>query len=141
MLAGRILADLLFFYFTANIALFKGYDVLMPVPGSVNSRFLDNQFLPNNYLALNGITSIAAYLDVKKNKNIQKQVFLTRQQREKNMQNPHVFDVRGNLQGQSILLFDDVCTTGATLKNITRILKDSGASSVAALTLFREPYT
>jgi ComF family protein len=42
------------------------------------------------------------------------------------------------LSGQRILLFDDVCTTGATLNECARSLKAAGAGEVWALTLTRE---
>ncbi len=45
--------------------------------------------------------------------------------------NPDVF------QGRTILLVDDVCTTGATLNECARILKEAGAKSVSALAIAR----
>ncbi len=42
------------------------------------------------------------------------------------------------LTGQRVLLFDDVCTTGATLNESAGAIKAAGASEVWALTLTRE---
>lgn len=42
------------------------------------------------------------------------------------------------LRGQSLLLIDDVCTTGATLNACAATLKAAGAERVLALTLTRE---
>jgi ComF family protein len=41
------------------------------------------------------------------------------------------------LEGQTIIVFDDVMTTGATLNEIARILKDNGASQVINWVLLR----
>jgi ComF family protein len=43
----------------------------------------------------------------------------------------------GSLAGRSVLLVDDVCTTGATLASACQALKEAGASSVLAYTLAR----
>ena len=41
-------------------------------------------------------------------------------------------------QGQTLLLIDDVCTTGATINACAKTLKAAGAGRVLALTLTRE---
>lgn len=40
-------------------------------------------------------------------------------------------------QGRTVLLIDDVCTTGATLSECARLLKEGGATSVTALVVAR----
>lgn len=42
-----------------------------------------------------------------------------------------------NLQGRSFILFDDVFTTGATIRAATKVLKSAGASFVWAVTMAR----
>lgn len=46
------------------------------------------------------------------------------------------FAVQGDVRGAKILLVDDILTTGATLDEAAKILKQAGAKSVYALTLF-----
>lgn len=62
------------------------------------------------------------------------QVELTAAGRRENVAG--AFEARGPVAG-SVLLVDDVMTTGATLNECARVLKTSGASSVRALTLCR----
>lgn len=45
------------------------------------------------------------------------------------------FKVQGNVSGVKILLVDDILTTGATLDEAAKALKQAGAASVYALTL------
>jgi ComF family protein len=68
--------------------------------------------------------------------NTTPQVKLNEKDRRKNLIN--VFAWQGDvLSGQKILLFDDVVTTGATLDECAKILKQNGASEVYGLTVAR----
>lgn len=42
----------------------------------------------------------------------------------------HVFECRGDFSGKSVIVVDDVMTSGATLDAVARVLKDHGASRV-----------
>ncbi len=63
------------------------------------------------------------------------QAMLTARSRRENVQN--VFSVRNTaeLRGKSIILVDDVKTTGATLKQAAYILKKAGAKKIWAITI------
>ena len=61
------------------------------------------------------------------------QVGLSADQRRSNVQ--HAFRATADVQGRTILLIDDVYTTGATLDGCARALKKCGAHQVLALTL------
>ncbi|MBO0961423.1 ComF family protein [Neobacillus sp. MM2021_6] len=52
---------------------------------------------------------------------------------------PQVFSLapETNLQGKSIILVDDIYTTGSTLRHAAKLLKTAGAGSIQALTLAR----
>lgn len=65
------------------------------------------------------------------------QVEMSREERLQNVRN--VFATRENcdLKGATILLIDDVYTTGATLKECAQVLKNAGAQKIFALTLAR----
>ena len=51
-----------------------------------------------------------------------------------------VYEALPEAAGKRVLLIDDICTTGATLTECVRVLKDGGAESVAcaAVALTRE---
>ena len=41
--------------------------------------------------------------------------------------------------GKRLLLVDDICTTGATLRECVRVLRDNGAAAVLCLTVAKTP--
>jgi ComF family protein len=68
------------------------------------------------------------------------QVELSRDQRAENVKNAFQVDeaMITSINDKTILLIDDVCTTGATLRECARALKKGGAAAVYALTLARQ---
>ena len=79
---------------------------------------------------------------LKRVKNTKTQTRLTESQREKNVLNAFTMQTN-NINGQNVLLIDDVLTTGATLNECARTLKLAGAaevySCVAAITPDKRP--
>jgi len=66
------------------------------------------------------------------------QTRLTREQRAANVSDAFAYVGAGRLQGQKIILLDDVFTTGTTLSECARTLKrKGGASEVHAITVTR----
>lgn len=76
---------------------------------------------------------------IKRCKNIPNQTGLSRKQRLKNVKN--AFEINNNLksyiEGMNILLIDDVHTTGATISECSKVLKNSGVNKVFVLTVAR----
>lgn len=70
-------------------------------------------------------------------KDTHPQFNLPRTERFKNVRG--AFDVKGGsfLKGKNILLIDDIYTTGSTISECTRALKENGANKVHVLTLSR----
>lgn len=60
-----------------------------------------------------------------------------REQRLDNVNNVFFCARPDDIRGRTILLIDDVCTTGATLNECARVLKASGAKKVVALVVAR----
>jgi ComF family protein len=65
--------------------------------------------------------------------NTKSQISLSQKQRKENVEN--IFELKGEVFGKSFYLFDDVWTSGATLKSAAKVLKKAGAKNVWGLTL------
>lgn len=82
-----------------------------------------------------------AYIDtLKRINNTDKQSNLSRYARQKNLEN--VFDIADNkiptlINGADILIIDDIFTTGTTVNECSKILKQHGANRVFVLTIAR----
>lgn len=61
------------------------------------------------------------------------QVDLSQQQRKENIDK--AFEIIEEVRGKSFYIFDDVWTSGATLKSAAKTLKQAGAENVWGLTL------
>lgn len=61
---------------------------------------------------------------------------LNKEERRKNIRG--LYSASGTLSGETVLLVDDICTTGETLRAVSRILKKAGAGKIYALTAARD---
>jgi len=68
-------------------------------------------------------------------KHRQPQVELNRLKRQANIKDCFVWQAGQNLKGKLILLVDDIATTGATLNECAKVLKQQGANEVWGLVL------
>lgn len=67
------------------------------------------------------------------------QTGLKKRERLENIEAAFAINSRaGSIAGKNIVLVDDVWTTGATIKECSKVLKQNGASKVWALTLVRD---
>ena len=73
---------------------------------------------------------------IKRVRETQSQVELSAEERRKNVQDAFVADSR-SVDGKSVLVLDDVSTTGATLNSCASALIGGGAKAVYALTIAR----
>lgn len=72
-------------------------------------------------------------INFKRTKYTEPQTELGRQQRIANLKN--AFECHSDLTGQCIYLIDDVITTGTTVNQAARVLKQAGASAVYVLAI------
>lgn len=123
--------------------LFGAADLVVPVPlfwkKRIRRQFNQSETLAKR-LAKHYSVPISA-TNLRRIRNTSTQVNLSRIQRSVNVEG--AFEVRSpeRLLGKSILLVDDVMTTGATASECARTLKDNGARSVSVVTLARTTMT
>ncbi len=89
---------------------------------------------------LSGVISVPVYRrGLVKTKNTLPQAGLSRKARICNLKDSFSVSGRSQIAGKSIILADDVMTTGATLEACARPLLSAGAKSVKGFTLARTP--
>jgi len=72
---------------------------------------------------------------VRRRRQTPHQVGLDRAQRLKNVAGAFTVDLPESIQGQNIIIIDDVLTTGATIVEIAKVLKNAQAKKIWALTV------
>jgi ComF family protein len=114
-------------------------DAIIPVPmtkkGLIKRGF--NQSLLLAHVVARR-TGIALFMDsLIKVKETPPQIGLSAGERLTNIKN--AFSARGSLKDLSLLLVDDVITTGATVRECSKMLMKAGAKDVTVLALARAP--
>ncbi len=113
---------------------FSGYkiDMIVPVPLH-HLRQAERQFNQSYYLA-KGVGKEAGLIVrrglIKRKKYTETQTTMKLTERERNVKN--AFKSKKNLNGEYILLVDDVITTGATISECGKALLEAGAGKVYA---------
>ncbi|MDD4074048.1 MAG: ComF family protein [Candidatus Pacebacteria bacterium] len=112
--------------------------VIIPIPLS-NKRKRARGFNQSEEIAkiISETTGLKLFTDcIEKIKNNKAQVELNKEERLKNISG--VYKVKKDILGLNIILIDDVYTTGATMEECAKILKEKGANSVWGVTVARE---
>ncbi len=125
----------------AGHELVSSADVVIPVPLH-RGRFFQRRFNQSAELA-RAISSACSLVfepaAIRRTRRTDRQVGLSLNEREANVrgafQVPEEADIL--VRGRNILVVDDVYTTGATVKAVTRALKRNGAAGVDVLTFAR----
>jgi len=119
-------------------------DIIIPVPLHW-TRLWKRRFNQAAYLAQHIATSSGKPFDpfiLKRVRATPQQVGLDAKERHKNMRKAFAVKLTADVKGKSILLVDDVRTTGATISSCVEALKTAGAAKVHVLTfaLVNEPF-
>ncbi len=117
-------------------------DVIVPVPlhkKRLRSRGYNQSSLLAKPLAKTAGLPMREHLLVRKRDTVSQAKTTSAAERRRNVQG--AFVAPHNLDGDRVLLIDDVCTTGATMDACATALMAAGARSVWGLTLAREAFS
>ncbi|MFU7516960.1 ComF family protein [Clostridium sp. HCS.1] len=131
--AGSILVDFLCDMIIENQI---DIDYIVYIPSS-KKAIKNRGFNQCEYLAkeINKNLDISICNDVIKNKNVKEQKLLSKEERCKNIKGAFKLKTDKNIKNKKLLLIDDVMTTGATLYECEKLLKENGALSIKMLTV------
>ncbi len=112
-------------------------DYIIPIPLH-NLKKLDRGYNQSYYIS-KGLRKVFN-IPIKKNivkriKHTQSQTLLNLIEREENMKDAFAVKNNTNLNGKNVLLIDDVITTGATINECGKVLKNAGANKVYAASI------
>ena len=119
----------------------KSYDIIIPVPihkKRKNERGYNQSELIAKKIAL-GIENLTfENRIIKKRINNKKQSMLNREERRRNVENAYELINNEKIINKKIILFDDIYTTGCTVNEIAKLLKNNGAKEVLVLTIAKD---
>jgi ComF family protein len=121
----------------ADARLWPGADGLVPVPLHPARRrergFNQSRLLARDLARLRNVEVLDGCLI--KTRNAPAQAGLRAAERERNVRSAYAVRRPGRVRGKTLVLVDDVTTTGATLRECARVLMAAGAKEVRAITL------
>lgn len=112
-------------------------DTVIPVPlykARLRQREFNQSALLAKYTAKSTGTSLLVNCLVKV-KETMPQVGLSSRERRRNVRNAFRVEKKEFINGRDILLIDDVITTGATVRECSRVLKKAGAGDIHVMAL------
>ena len=74
----------------------------------------------------------------KKIKNNKPQSLLNRKERKRNVENVYKIEEKDKIKNKNIIIFDDIYTTGNTVNELAKILKENGAKNILVLTIAKD---
>ena len=116
-------------------------DFIIPIP-LFNLKRVERGFNQSFYIAkgLSKETKIPIENNlVKRTKNTVSQTALNLTERKENLRRAFILNKKRKVQGKRVIIIDDVITTGATVSELARILKESGAEKVFTISIATPP--
>lgn len=120
---------------------FKNYDIIIPVPIHIkrkrqrgyNQSELIARKIAKEFNKLELVTDCLI-----KQKHTVAQSSLTKKQRQQNVKQVYKIINKEKIKEKSIILFDDIYTTGATANECAKVLKENGAKEVLVFTIAKD---
>ena len=119
----------------------KSYDIIIPVPihkKRKRERGYNQSELIAKEISFNIDNLMYENKAIIKVKNNKRQSTLNKNERIQNIKNVYKVIDKERIKNKNIIVFDDIYTTGNTVKEISRILKENGANKVLVLTLAKD---
>lgn len=118
----------------------KIYDIMIPVPmdkikkkkRGYNQTQLISKILCQKLSLFEDEKSL---IKIKKTKT---QSTLNKDERKNNIKNAFFVNNKENISNKKVILFDDIYTTGATVNEISKILKEAGAKEILVLVIAKD---
>lgn len=117
----------------------RDFDLIVPVPLH-SSRLRSREFNQSTLMAEGLSRSSGIPFDdsvVKRIRKTKSQVSMNETERRKNLLNAFAVIRPESIHRKHILLLDDVMTTGTTVSEVSRVLREAGTASISVLTLAR----
>jgi ComF family protein len=118
----------------------KNFDMIIPVPMQKlkkSERGYNQTEIFGKALALK--IDVPCNIDIlQKVKENKTQSTLNYKDRQKNVKDIFKVDLKRNIKGKNIILVDDIFTTGATVKECSKILKLSGVSKICVIVIAKD---
>ncbi len=115
----------------------KKYDIIIYVPMYIKKKMLRgyNQCELIAKELASKLQIEKQFNNLKKIKDTKKQSSLIKEERKANIKDAFKINNSTSIINKKIILFDDIYTTGSTVNECSRILKEAGAREVLVLTL------
>jgi len=117
----------------------KKYDLVIPLPIHIAKK-RERGYNQSDYIAKGFAEELNINYDTKlakRKKYTKSQTTLSAEQRKTNVANVFEITYSQKIINKNVILIDDVLTTGSTLNNLAKALRESGAKSIDAAVLFK----
>lgn len=124
-----------------NINFLKQYDILIPVPihriRKKRRGYNQSELIARNISE--EIKNIKLKLNIlKKEKNTSAQSLLTKVERMENVKDVYKIINANEVKNKKVLILDDIFTTGSTINECSKVLKEAGSIDIGAITIAKD---